>query len=113
MPDRLPHVHKQKKTGRLPILVGVLGGMIGWILLASLESPSFYRLSVLIFDETSPNALFATAGYYCIHRTLLLVMCAIGGGIGISLSSMRMQTAILFLFGILVVVAVFASIFPR
>jgi hypothetical protein len=111
--EKLLRVQKQKGTGRPPILVGVLAGMIGWILLASVESPSFYRLSVLVFNETSPKALFATPGYYCIHRTLLLALCAIGGGLGIALSSMRKRTAILFLFGILAVVTVFATIFPR
>ncbi|MCA9108006.1 MAG: hypothetical protein KDA83_21540 [Planctomycetales bacterium] len=115
--DELPDVslprHSQKTTGHLPILFGVLAGLSSWVLLASIETPSLYWLSILIFGETSPKALFATPGYYCIHRTALLVMCAIGGGIGVGVSSMRKRTAVLFLFGVLAVVAVFAAIFPR
>ncbi|MCL4207467.1 MAG: hypothetical protein KJ000_33710 [Pirellulaceae bacterium] len=102
-----------ERKGRLPILVGVLAGMIGWMLLASLESPSFYWLAVLIFGETSPKILFTIPGYYCIHRTLLLTLCAIGGGVGVAMSSVRRLTAILFLGGILAVVATFAAIFLR
>lgn len=102
-----------KRNARLPILVGVLGGIVAWILLASLESPSFYRISVWIFDETSPKLLFVTPGYYCIHRTILLALCIAGGGIGIAYSSMRKRYAILFLCGVVAIVAIFASIFPR
>lgn len=102
-----------ERQGRLPILVGVLAGMIGWMVLGSLESPSFYRLSVLFFGETSPKTLFTIPGYYCIHRTLLLALCAIGGGVGVAMSSMRRLTAILFLCGILAVVAAFGAVSPR
>ena len=102
-----------QRNARLPILVGVLGGMVAWILLASLESPSFYRISVWIFDETSPKLLFATPGYYCIHRTILLTLCLVGGSIGIAFSSMRTRNAILFLCGVIAIVGTFAAIFPR
>lgn len=98
---------------RLPILVGVLAGMVVWFVLGYLESPAFYSLSVWFFGETSPKQLFATPGYYCIHRTLLLLLCAAGGGIGVAYSQWPTVKSVLFLFGLLIVVAVFLSIFPR
>lgn len=98
---------------RLPILIGVLAGMLAWIVLASLESPSFYRLAVLIFDETNPKELYAIPGYYWIHRTILLVLCAIGGSLGIAFSGWRWLKGILFLSGVLLAVAIVAAIFPR
>ena len=100
-------------AGRLPILVGVLAGMFGFIILASLESPSFSWLAVRIFGPTSHKTLFITPGYHCIHRTILLVLCAIGGGVGVAISSMRRRKAILFLIGILAVVALCAALGPR
>lgn len=98
---------------RLPILIGVLAGMLAWIVLASLESPSFYRLAVLILDETSPKALFAMPGYYWIHRIVLLALCAAGGFTGIALSRRRWSDGILLLSGVLLVIALVATIFPR
>jgi hypothetical protein len=40
-----------RRTNRtwFPILAGVLLGMVVWCVLAMLESPSFYRLTVWIF----------------------------------------------------------------
>jgi len=98
---------------RLPILIGVLAGMLAWIVLASLESPSFYRLAVWIFDEASPKELFATPGYYWIHRTILFVLCAVGGSIGIAFSGWRWLKGIFFLSGVLLAVTIVAAIFPR
>jgi len=92
-----------------PILAGVLIGMLAWIFLTTLESPSFYRLTVLIFNETSPKALFVKPGYYCVHRTILLVLAAIGGSVGIAYSRWAYLKCLLFLFGTLVVIAVFAA----
>lgn len=102
-----------ERNALLPVLVGVIGGMVVWILLAALESPSFYRIGVWIFDEPSPKVLFVTPGYYCIHRTILLTLCLVGGGIGIAFSSMRKPNATLFLFCVLAVVATVAGVFPR
>lgn len=98
---------------RLPILIGVLVGMLMWIVLASLESPSFYRLAVWIFDETSPKELFATPGYYWIHRTILLFLCTAGGSVGIAFSGWRWKKGIMFLSVILLAIAVVAAVFPR
>ena len=112
-PDSEPPTLKEKRNGRLPILVGVLAGIISWFVLASLESPSFYGLGVLFFGQTSPKTLFITPGYYCIHRTLLIATCAIGGGVGVALSSMRLRTAVPFLLSILAVVSIFAALVPR
>src|SRR6187401_2987959 len=80
---------------RLPILIGVLAGMLAWIVLASLETPSYHRLAAWIFEETSPKVLFATPGYYCIHRTILLVLCTVGGSIGIAFSGWRWKKGII------------------
>jgi hypothetical protein len=87
--------------------------MLAWIVLASLESPSFYRLAVLIFDETSPKGLFAIPAYYWLHRTILLVLCAVGGSTGIAFSGWRWSKGIFFLSGVLLAVAIVAAVFPR
>jgi hypothetical protein len=87
--------------------------MLAWIVLASLESPSFYLLAVWIFDETSPKELFATPGYYWVHRTILLFLCTVGGSIGIAFSGWRWKKGIVFLSFVLLVIAVFAVAFPR
>ncbi|MCE9528750.1 MAG: hypothetical protein K8R36_22110 [Planctomycetales bacterium] len=94
-------------------MIGVLAGMLAWIVLASLESPSFYRLAVWIFDETSPKGLFDTPGYYWIHRTILLILCAVGGSIGIAFSGWRWKKGIIFLSVVLLAIAVVATVFPR
>ena len=87
--------------------------MLTWFVVGSLESPAFYQLSVWIFDETNPKVLYATPGYYCIHRTILLVLCAVGGSIGIAFSRWRWTKAAAFLSGVLLVIALFAAVFPR
>jgi uncharacterized membrane protein len=96
-------------SARLPILVGVLTGMIVWEVVAS--SPAFDHLGELIFNKAR-KALFATPGFYCIHRTMLLALCFAGGSCGVFYSSMRRRNAILFLAGLIAVVAVFAALFP-
>ena len=93
-----------------PILTGVLLGMVTWMVLAMLESPSFYRLTVLVFGETSPKALFAKPAYYCVHRTLLLILAAIGGLVGMRFSRWARKTSLLFLLATLLVVGAFATI---
>jgi hypothetical protein len=99
----------KRERSRLPILVGVLGGMIGWIILA----PFYEQIGVGIFGGIGGKRLWATPGFYCIHRTALLVLCTVGGGIGVTHSSMSTKHGILFLVAVLAVVAVFAAIFPR
>jgi hypothetical protein len=97
----------------LNVCSGALSGMLAWIFLASLESPSFYGIAVAIFHETSPKNLYAMPAYYCIHRTILLILCAVGGVIGIWFSGLRWTKGILFLSAVLLAVAVGAAIFPR
>ena len=99
-----------KKRTWLPILVGVLLGMVAWFVFAMLESPSFYRLTVWIFKETSPKVLFAMPAYYCVHRTLLLIMSGIGGFVGIAFSKWAHAKCMFFLMGTLIVIAVFATL---
>jgi len=84
--------------------------MIACVLLGMLESPSFYRLTVWIFNETSAKKLFAMPAYYCVHRTLLLALAAVGGSVGILFSRWRKRTSFLFLLAILAVIAVFAAL---
>jgi hypothetical protein len=93
-----------------PVLVGVLGGLIAFTALAMLETPAFYRLSALVFSEDSPKALFAKPGYYCIHRTILLVLAALGGVVGIRFSRWPRTHSSLFLLATLALLAVFAAI---
>lgn len=71
-----------------------------------LESPSFYRLTVWIFEENSPKALFAKPAYYCVHRTLLFAMAGAGGCVGFALSRWSYKKRALFMAGILMVIAV-------
>jgi hypothetical protein len=94
---------------RFPILLGVLGGMLVWVLLF----PSFHFLEIWIFGESDPKSLAAMSGYYCIHRTILLFLCAIGGVFGIAYSQWRATMGVLFLICVLLVVAIFAAVFPR
>jgi hypothetical protein len=98
---------------RLPILIGVLAGMVSWLVLASLEYPSFYILAQWIFGDGDSKTLYVTPGYYCIHRTILLVLCGVGGSMGIAYSRGRTWAGILFLSGVLIIVGAFASVFPR
>jgi hypothetical protein len=111
-PTALSTISVQPRRGRtwFPILVGVLFGMLSWLLLTMLEHPSFYRLTVWIFDETSPKGLFAMPAYYCVHRTLLLALAAVGGSVGVLFSRWRKGTAYLFLLAVLLVIAAFAAL---
>jgi hypothetical protein len=109
-PDGTIGVQSRKGRTWFPILLGVLFGMISWWLLAMLEVPSFYRLTVWIFNEASPKALFAMPAYYCVHRTLLLALAAVGGSIGALFSRWRKRTAFLFLLATLLVIAAFAAL---
>ncbi len=98
------------RYSRVPILLGVFLGMVAWIFVVPIvERP----LSELIFGIPPGKQAWATHGYYCIHRTLLLLLSTVGGTIGVSLSSMRKRNAILMLAGLLAVITVFACLFPR
>jgi hypothetical protein len=88
----------------------VLLGMVAWCVLAMLESPSFYRLTVWIFNETSPKRLFAMPAYYWVHRVLLLALAGIGGAVGIAFSDWTYARRIVFLLGTLIVIALFATL---
>jgi hypothetical protein len=108
--DNTIHIQRLKNSTWFPILLGVLCGMITFLLLAMLETPSYYRLTVWIFNETSPKALFAKPAYFCVHRTLLLTLATVGGSIGALFSRWRKGRSILFLLAILSIIAVFAAL---
>jgi hypothetical protein len=98
------------RSSRLPILLGVFLGMVAWMFVVPIvERP----VSELIFGVPPGKQAWATPGYYCIHRTLLLLLSAAGGTIGLFLSPMRKRYAILMLVGLLAVIAVVATLFPR
>lgn len=99
----------QKARTWFPILAGVLLGIVMWLCLAALESPSFCRLTVWIFKETDPKNLYAIPAYYCVHRTLLLLFAVIGGSIGIRLSTWPIGKSALLLLSTIVVIAIFAA----
>jgi hypothetical protein len=94
----------------LPILGGVLSGMIACLVLASLERPAFYRLTILIFKETSPKQLFIAPGYDYVWRAVLLALAAVGGSVGVRFSQWRRTTSFLFLFAVLLVIAGFEAL---
>jgi hypothetical protein len=94
----------------LPILAGVLLGTLAWCVLAMLETPSFYRITVWVFGETSPKRLFGMPGYFCVHRAILLLMAGAGGGIGIVFSRWAHARSVLFLILTLAVIAIFAAL---
>jgi hypothetical protein len=101
---------KKKRRTWFPIVFGILCGMIAFVLLTTVERPSFYRLTVLIFNETSPKALFAKPAYYCVHRTILLALAAIGGDIGVWFSEWPKTRSLLFLMVSISIVGVFAAV---
>jgi hypothetical protein len=109
-PDGAVNLQPQKGRTWLPIAFGVLCGMTAFALLAMLETPAFHRLSVLVFKESSPKAMFAMPGYYCVHRTLLLALAAGGGATGAVYSVWPRITRFLFLSAVLLLVTVFAAI---
>jgi hypothetical protein len=84
--------------------------MVAWVLLAMLESPSFYRLTAWIFQQTSPKELFAMPAYYCVHRSLLLMLAGIGGAVGIAFSHWAYPRCFVFLSGTLIVIAILATL---
>jgi hypothetical protein len=77
------------------------------MLLAALESPAFYRLTVLIFNETSPKLLFVTPGYDYVQLAILLALAAAGGSVGTLFSRWRKRTCYLFLLAALSIIAAF------
>jgi hypothetical protein len=95
-----------------PILGGILGGMVVWIVPGMLElpNPAFYHLSVWIFNETDPKNLYAIPGYYWVQRAILLVLVSIGGGLGMPFSRWPYSKSILFLSVSLIVIAIFAAL---
>ena len=99
----------QRTRTWFPILLGVLCGMIAFVLVTMVETPALYTLTAVIFDETSPKALFGKPAYFCVHRMVLLALAAIGGTIGAVFSEWRKRTSFLFLFATLLVIAAFAA----
>lgn len=109
-PDAIPRDVTRMHSPRLPILLGVFLGMVTWIFVTPIvERP----LSELIFGVPPGKQAWATSGYYCIHRTILLALSAVGGAVGVFVSPMRKRDSVGMLFALLVVIAIFASLFPR
>ena len=109
-PDAIPRDATRMRSPRLPILLGVFLGMVAWIVVTPIvERP----LSELIFGVPPGKQAWATPGYYCIHRTILLALAAVGGTIGVFVSPMRRRYSVGLLFALLVVIAIFAAMFPR
>ncbi len=90
-----------------PILLGIVVGMFVWLILAVLETPSFYRLSVWITGKTSTKEM---PGYFWILRSVLLILACAGGFTGVFSSQWPKKIACCFLFAILAVVSIFAVI---
>lgn len=99
----------QVRTNRtwFPILLGVLVGMFVWLVLAVLETPSFYRLSVWLTGKTSMKEI---PGYFWILRSALLFLACVGGLTGVCYSQWPKKIAVCFLLAILAVVSLFAII---
>ena len=96
----------QIRTNRtwFPILLGVVVGMFVWLILAVLETPSFYRLSVWITGKTSTKEM---PRYYWILRSVLLILACAGGFMGVFYSQWPKKSSFIFLLAVLVVVSVF------
>lgn len=92
-----------------PILLGVLTGMFLWLILTFMETPSFYRLSILITGKTSPKELFSVPGYYWIHRSVLLILALIGGSFGVLYSRWPRKASLFFLSTILVLLGIISA----
>jgi len=75
------------------------------MLCGGFETPAFYRLSVVVFRETSPKALFATPGYRVLQDAILLAFFALGGSVGVLFSRWHKIKAILFLLATLLAIA--------
>jgi hypothetical protein len=98
---------------RLPILAGVLAGMVLWIVLGSLESLPFRFLSSLLFGELGRKEYLWHTGNLWMLRLILITFCAVGGRIGMSFSTWPRRKSGVFLAAILLVVTIVATIFPR
>jgi hypothetical protein len=101
-----PQNKPQRTCTWLPILGGVVGGMIVLCLLAEHEPAVFCRLTAWMFNEEPPVKMIEPRSA---HSTLfMLTLAAIGGSIGVLFSAWRKRTAFLFLSAILGVIAVFS-----
>lgn len=101
-------VPPQKGRTWLPILLGVLCGMIALCLLAKHEPAAFYRFTAWMFNEIPPRKLIEPRS---VHFALfMLTLAAIGGSIGVLFSRWPKRRSFLFLMATLVVIAVFAAL---
>jgi hypothetical protein len=107
-PAPAPCVQPHKRCTWLPILGGVLCGMIVLCLFAKNEPSVFSRLTAWAINEAPPVKIIEPR---TVHFTLfMLTLAAIGGSIGVLYSEWRKRTAFLFLLAILVVIAVFNAL---
>jgi len=106
--DATKCVQPHKRCTWLPILGGVLCGMIALCLLSTHEPPFFYRLTAWAINEAPPAKMIEPR---TVHFTLfMLTLAAAGGSIGVLFSEWRKRTAFLFLLAILVVIAAFSAL---
>jgi hypothetical protein len=101
-------VRPRKRRTWLPILGGVLCGMIALCLFSTHEPPFFYHFTAWAINETPPVKMIEPRS---VHFTLfMLTLAAIGGSIGVLFSQWRKRIAFLFLLAILTVITVFAGL---
>jgi hypothetical protein len=101
-------VRRQGRRTWLPILGGVLCGMIALYLFRTDEPPFFYHLTAWAINEAPPVKIIEP---HSVHYTLfMLTLPAIGGSIGVLFSQWRKRAALLFLLAILAVIAVFCAL---
>jgi hypothetical protein len=106
--DATTGVKSHRRCTWLPILGGVLCGMIVLCLLAKHEPPIFYRLTAWTINETPPVKMIEPRS---VHFTLfMLTLAAVGGSVGVLFSEWRKGTAFLFLLVVLVAIAVFDAL---
>lgn len=97
-----------KNATWLPILSGVLCGMIVLCLFAKDEPPFFYHFTAWLFNEDSPAKIIEPR---TIHFSLyMLTLAGAGGIVGVLFSEWRRKKAILFLLAILVIIAAFNAL---
>jgi hypothetical protein len=106
-PEKPPVGSVEPKTRGtwLPILLGVLCGILSLCGLAEHEPSVFWRLTAWMFNEEAPVKLIEPR---TIHFTLfMLALAAVGGCIGVLFSRWPKRTACLFLAVTLAVIAGF------
>jgi hypothetical protein len=100
-----------KSVTWLPILGGVLCGMIVLCLLSTHEPPFFYHITAWLFDEAPPAKIIEPRSLH--FALFMLTVAGAGGAVGVLFSEWRKRRAILFLLAILAVIAAFDALGSR